>query len=567
VQFNFFAFLPDVLGGANAFLDPEAVRRQQTLISSVVARFHDVPYLAWDLINEPSFSQHLWKTRPNGDAFELAEWNKWLSNRYPDRAKLAALWNVSPGSVAGTISLPNEAEFTPRGMYTGTTSLRLNDYFLFAQESFANWARTMRDTIRATGSQQLVTVGQDEGGIQDRLSPAFWGKSVDFTTNHSWWHNDYLLWDSLAAKQPGEAMLIQETGLQRELNLNEIARRTVESEGALFERKFAASFIQGSGAIEWLWNTNSDMTESNETPIGAIRTDYTEKPEASVLRAFAQFAPSLREHLRDPQLPPIAIVTSQAAQYSVLADFQLAAQQRAVRALAYDAHLPAYVIAENQIEKLGTPKLAILPSPQGLGEAAWRALLNYVSAGGNLLVTGPVDRDEHWQVVPRTADLGLAANVEPLTYHNATVRLGEHSIDLAYDEAAQNWLDSLRFDNGSSFKEIAHGKGKIFWTSYPVELATGAQSTADLYTYLASRLNIAPMFTQQSPLPPGVLVFPTVLADSVLYVMISDAANDAAINLRDQASGAQITFSLRAEHAAIALVSKKEKKIVAKYGF
>ena len=100
-------------------------------------------------------------------------------------------------------------------MYTGTSSLRLNDYFLFAQESFAHWARTMRDTIRAAGSQQLVTIGQDEGGIQDRLSPAFWGASVDFTTNHSWWLNDQILWDSLAAKQPGKAMLIQETGLQR----------------------------------------------------------------------------------------------------------------------------------------------------------------------------------------------------------------------------------------------------------------------------------------------------------------------------------------------------------------
>ncbi len=33
VQFNFFAFLPDVLGGSNAFLDPAAVRKQQTLIS------------------------------------------------------------------------------------------------------------------------------------------------------------------------------------------------------------------------------------------------------------------------------------------------------------------------------------------------------------------------------------------------------------------------------------------------------------------------------------------------------------------------------------------------------
>jgi hypothetical protein len=567
VQFNFFAFLPDVLGGANAFLDPAAVRRQQTLISSVVSRFHNVPYLAWDLINEPSFSEHLWKTRPNGDPIELAQWNHWLTERYPDRAKLAALWNVPPDSVAGTISLPTEDEFSPRGMYTGTNSLRLHDYFLFAQESFAGWARTMHDTIRAAGSQQLVTVGQDEGGIQDRLSPAFWGSSVDFTTNHSWWLSDNILWDSLAAKQPGEAMLIQETGLQRELNLDEIARRTPESEAALLERKIAASFIQGAGAIEWLWNTNSDMTESNETPIGAVRTDYTEKPEATLLRAFAQFAPSLQPHLREPQPPPIAIVTSQAAQYSALAEFQLAAQQNAVRALAYDVHLPASVIAENQIEKLGSPKLAILPSPQALTESAWQSLLKYVDAGGNLLVTGPVDRDEHWQIVHRAVALGLAAQVEPLAYHNATLRLADRSLSLAFAQPQQSWLDSLRFEDGSTLKEIPHGKGRIFWTSDPVELAEDPRSTSDLYSYVAGRLNLTPMFSPQAPLPPGVLVFPTELADSVLYVMLSDSADDTAINLRDLSTGVPLTFPLLAEHAAIAVIGKKEKKVVARYGF
>ena len=81
-------------------------------------------------------------------------------------------------------------------------------------------------------------------------------------------------------------MLIQETGLQRELNLDETARRTPENEGALLERKIAPSFVQGSGAIEWLWNTNSYMTESNETPIGAVFPDATEKPEATVIRAL-----------------------------------------------------------------------------------------------------------------------------------------------------------------------------------------------------------------------------------------------------------------------------------------
>jgi len=567
VQFNFFAFLPDVLGGANAFLDPAALRRQQTLISAVVARFHDVPFLAWDLINEPSFSQHLWTMRPNGDPIELAEWNAWLSKRYPDRPRLAALWNVPPESVAGTISLPQEVEFSPRGMYVGMNSLRINDYFLFAQESFVKWVRAMRDTIRTTGSQQLVTVGQDEGGVQDRLSPAFWGSSADFTTNHSWWQNDYVVWDSLAAKQPGEAMLIQETGLQRELNLDEIARRTPESEAALLERKIAASFIQGSGAIEWLWNTNSDMTESNETPIGAVRTDYTEKPEATVMRSFAQFAPLLQEHLREPQLPQIAIVTSQAEQYSVMGDFQLEAQRRAVRALAYSMHMPAYMIAENQIERLGQPTLVILPSAQALGDVAWAAILKYVEKGGVLLLTGPVNRGEHWQIADRCAELGVAAHVEPMVYHNAELRLGTRTIALEFGQQQQNELDFVRFEDGATLKEFPHGKGKIYWAAYPVELAENLEATAGLYAYVTARLGLIPPFKADSPIPSGVLVFPTSLADSSLYILISDSADDANINIRDQATGVSLVLSLPAQHAAIAVIGKKEKKVMAKYGF
>jgi len=53
----------------------------------------------------------------------------------------------------------------------------------------------------------------------------------------------------------------------------------------------------------------------------------------------------------------------------------------------------------------------------------------------------------------------------------------------------------------------------------------------------------------------------------MLYVLISDSADDAAINLRDQATGAQLAFSLPSQHAALAVISKKEKKVVARYGF
>jgi hypothetical protein len=567
VQFNFFAFLPDVLRGDNPYLDPEAVRRQKTLIADVVARFHDVPWLAWDFINEPSISQYLWKMRPNGDSFELQAWNHWLNQRYPDRAALAAAWNLPASAVTGTVPLPDELEFTQRGMYTGHNSLKVYDFYLFAQDVFCDWVKTMREAVRAAGSQQLITVGQDEGGIQDRLSPAYWGPLVNFTTNHSWWQIDYGLWDSLMAKQPGEAMLIQETGVQRELALDEVSRRTPENEAALLERKIAASFIEGAGAIEWLWNTNSYMTESNETPIGAVRPDGTEKPDATVLRDYAGFAKSLSRHLRDPQPASIAIVTSQTAQFSAIQDLQLEAQRKAVRALSYYDRLTAYAIAENQIEKLGSPKLAILPSPQALTDKAWNALLEYANAGGTLLVTGPVERDEHWHRAMRAAQLKLAARAEPLAYHNAVLQLKDRAIPLSFDQDKQSWLESLRFDDGSTLKEIPHGKGRILWTAYPVELAEGAQPAAELYAYVAQQLGITPAFQLSSPVSPGVLIYPMVLQDSVLYVMISDSDDDAKIELRDKLTGARLTVALAGQHAAIAVIGKKEKSVVAKYGF
>ncbi|MGC2198041.1 MAG: hypothetical protein WA628_25450 [Terriglobales bacterium] len=567
VQFNFFAFLPEVLGGVNPYLDPEAVRRQRTLVSSVVARFHDVPFLAWDFINEPSISQHLWTMRPNGDPIELASWNEWLSKRYPDRAALAAAWNLPVSAIQGTIPLPEEIEFTQRGAYVGHNSLKVYDFYAFAQDVFANWVRSMRDAVRATGSKQLVTVGQDEGGIQDRLSPAYWGQFVDFTTNHSWWQNDYVLWDSLLAKQRGEAMLIQETGLQRELDLNQVARRDPEHEASLLERKVAAAFVHGAGAIEWLWNTNSYMTESNETPIGLIRPDGTEKPEATVMRAYATFVRSLDDHLHSPAQPAIALVTSQAAQFSVLGDIQLAAQRNAVRALAYHDHFTLYAIAENQIAKLGSPTLAVLPSPQALTEVTWQALLKYANDGGNLLITGPADRDEHWRRVPRAAALKLGTDVEPLMFHNAAISVNGRTIPLSFDQEKQNLVEALRFDDGSTLKEISYGGGRIFWAAYPVELAEGTDAAAALYSYVAGRVGVAPMFDLQSPLSPGVLVFPIVLDDSVLYIMASESADDAKIDLRDTLTGARLILQLPSQHAALALIGKRSKAVLAKYGF
>jgi hypothetical protein len=152
------------------------------------------------------------------------------------------------------------------------------------------------------------------------------------------------------------------------------------------------------------------------------------------------------------------------------------------------------LIYKKQIDKIGNPKLAILPSAQALTDKAWQALLKYVDGGGNLLITGPVDRDDHWQRVNRAGELIPGTSAGPLTYHNASVFIPDampnqalrdlNNSSLAFDLQAQSWLESLRFTDGN-FKELNRGKGRIFWAAEPVELAQGDAPSANLYSYAA----------------------------------------------------------------------------------
>ncbi len=122
-----------------------------------------------------------------------------------------------------------------------------------------------------------------------RVSPAFYSPLIDFTADHTWWDYDAILWASLAPKFPGKPLLIQETGEQRRLTLDDQLRFSAEMEAWQLERKIAIAFAQGAGALEWVWNVNAYMANDNEIPIGAVRPDGTEKPEAQVLAGYAAF--------------------------------------------------------------------------------------------------------------------------------------------------------------------------------------------------------------------------------------------------------------------------------------
>ncbi|HWQ03548.1 MAG TPA: hypothetical protein VNL38_03625 [Candidatus Nitrosotenuis sp.] len=569
VQFTFFSFIPEPLGGVNPYLDPEALRRQKELVTAVVSRFKDCPFIIWDLINEPSFTNpnRLWITRPNYDAAELAAWNSWLLEKYSNRSALAEAWREIPVSEGQPVPLPKEEEFSARAPFhtaRGMTALKVYDYAMFAQEMFRRWAASLRDTIRATGSKQLITVGQDEGGVRERPSPAFFVDAVDFTTNHTWWQTDALLWDSLAAKQPGKPLLIQETGVTRSPQIDGTARRSLKEQAALLERKVAFALATSAGAIHWLWHVNPYMRDDNEAHIGAIRVDGTEKPEASVLRALAIFAAQASPHFSRPKLPEVAVVYSQAFHYSALDWLAFEAEMRAVRVLEYDLRVPVFVVAENQLGKLGSPKLVILPSPHVLTDAAWTMLMKYVEAGGALLITGSAERDERWRPRGRLAALGVVATPQPIILRETEIRIGEQRVRAIFDAGKQAYLEALALPDGATFRELKLGKGQLFLLSHPAELAEDFLLSAVVYAHALVRAGVQ-IQTLGGPSGHGVLVRAVEMQDSVLYLLVSESDQKQDVSIVDVASEGALLRTLLPGRARLVLLRKKDGTVLAEF--
>jgi hypothetical protein len=586
VQFNLLAFSADNLGDAeNPYLDPASLREQALYIHSIARRFHDVPFLAWDLINEPSANRNHWHTEPDYDPWEESAWRKWLDVHYPDKNALLAAWDepsfglgrivshtpsTDPPEVAGQdpFALPKAGAFAGPDSVRGGNPLKIYDYYLFTQSTFADWVANTRNLIRSTGSSQLITVGQEENGVGSRLTPAFYSQLIDFTADHTWWDFDGILWASLAAKFPGKPMLIQETGEQRRLWEDGSLRFSAPIEALQIERKLAMAFAQGAGALEWLWNVNSYMANDNEITIGAVRPDGTLKPEGEVLTGFAKFAaasPSSFTHIAPPE---VTIVSSLSLQFSNQNAMAVEVQKHALRALAYFDHTPARILADNRLSELGQPKLVILPAAQALTQDAWEKLLAYADAGGTLLISGPVERDEHWHRIDRLSPLGIEAQVVPLSVRESTLALpGQPPVQISLSGAAQIApYEVLRFAGGKSLVSVTHGKGRILWSADPVELSEGYAASAVLYRYALGIAGVAPAFEELAPLSPGVLAFPTLLDDAVLYSFSNESLDAQPVDLRDATTGARIHFTLEGQRGAMLLLSKSGGKVLAAYG-
>ena len=557
VNFTFFAFFPHPYipytpppPGPNPYLDPVSVRSEQDYALSVVNRFKDVPWLCWDLINEPSFSnpRRPWKgNTPNGDAVETEAWHRWLRAHYASVAELAVAWSVPPEELGGfdSVPLPDEQDlsFSREG---NARELRALDYNLFAQESFTGWVHSMVAAIRGTGSTQLVNVGQDEGGVSERVLNQFYGAGgVAFTTNHTYWRDDALLWGSLAAKRPGLPNIIGETGYQPVNAPGGEWRYDEFTAYPLLERKWALGFAAASsGFLQWDWSRSLDF--------GMERADGSAKTWQAMMRDMGRFAGQAAPWATGFVPPQVALVLPQSLQLSVLNKYALEAQQTAVRALYNYARGEAYAVGEYQIELLGDPKLIILPSPSALNRAAWEAIRKKVEGGATLLVSG------------RFGQIGLASEPGFLTVRENFLKWPEGEARLTYGGDKTTFLDRAVLADGSSWTEQPLGKGRVLYSPLPLELNDNLEAVGDVYRYALKTAGVAPAYST-SLQDPGILICPTRFPHATLYVLASESSQRE-VSFRDRSSGKEFSGRLEPGRAALLLVGD-DGSVLASYNW
>ncbi|MRN56258.1 alpha-amylase family protein [Paenibacillus monticola] len=573
VTFTFFSFTPETWEGRNPYLDPRSIEAQKRFIRSIVSRHRNTSHVDWDLINEPSMFDppRIFSDGPStaNDRYERQAFSSWLETRHGSISVLQERWNMTPLELPDfTAALPPEREeinFSIQDVHQGKRGTRWLDYCLFSMDMHNVWAKELYGTIKELSPNQLVTVGQDEALGAQRPSPFFYEEAVDYTTVHTWWLNDNLLWSGIFAKTANKPNLVQETGIMYVETPDGRAKRSEEELRAMLERKYAYAFASGgAGAIQWIWNTNFYMDNANESQIGAVRADGTEKPEADVSYEFGHFIGEAGELFAERKLEEIAVIFPYS---NDLSNRKLAfdATTRLTRILSYQLHLPFRAVSEYGLEALEAqpPKLILLPSAHNLDDEAMDKLISIVEqTGAVLLVTGSLGINAYWQPSDRLnnllgqRELRNVRREELLNLGGSTfaVSYGQRRIaELVKEVAVQTAsTQTPNLQPGDTVVELPLGKGRLIWCPLPLELNERDEPIVELYRHAveASGIETELEWVVGGDLP-GVYGRKLSFAEGSLYIFVSEYAWDAEIEVRDPDTSISYTFRLEQERSVL----------------
>lgn len=568
VIFTFFAFLPELWNGENAYLDPRSVEAQKEFVSLIVRRYASMNDVMWDHINEPSFCNPnaLWSCRPNSDRYEQAAWTAWLAQKYPAataaerESTLRQQYRLRPDESLG---LPGTGDFTGSAILYDKRPLKTVDYKFFAQAKFAEWSTSMTAAIRANGNPaQLITVGQDEAGTGDSPSPHFFAQTVDFTSLHNWWLNDDLVWDSVMTKVHGKANLIEETGVMFYERIDGSAYRSETEAAQLLDRKIAISLgTGGAGFIQWIWNINPLMKNDNEATIGLVRADGTVKPEFDVVRKYARFI-GTHSGIFEEREDETAVMLIPHAQIFSPRNSASEATKRAVRTMTYGLGIPLRSVAEHaDPAAVRGAKLIIVPAPRTLTDKGWELLKQAVSSGSTVMMSGIIDENEFYINRKRSAALGLTAAASVIVQEEIVPMNGvPHRFSFRGEKMQQLEKADLSPAQEQQVIIVPHGKGKFIWSPVPLENSESADSLLAYYTFAAAQANIAPLF--KAVKAPSILILPQLFRRHVMYTLVSETSEDTEVRFRHASTSPEHSIMLPSQQAVLVILDRSTGALI-----
>jgi len=307
------------------------------------------------------------------------------------------------------------------------------------------------------------------------------------------------------------------------------------------------------------------MNNVNESNIGALRADGTEKPEADVSYRYGRFMGEIGHLFKDRELEDVVVVFPYSNDFS---NRKLAfdATTKLTRVLAYEMKVPFRAVGEYHLDSLeqAPPKLIIVPSPHNFSRQALDTIVNHAKErGGVVLFTGPLGLDEYWRPESRYADelgeyelsnvmreeaIEVDGRVLPVSY--GANRISEVNKELPSGRDGSN--ASGRTTEPASLHRTKLGKGTFIRCPLPIELNERSEVIAEVYRHALSVAGyLTPMEWIQGGELHGVFGSKVAFGDGALYLFVSEYGRDAEIEIRDAKTGQGYAFLLESERTVL----------------
>jgi hypothetical protein len=193
----------------------------------------------------------------------------------------------------------------------------------------------------------------------------------------------------------------------------------------------------------------------------------------------------------------------------------------------------------------------------GLSDDAWTALQGAVRGGATLLVTGPFDADAHLHGTSRAKAVGLDYQEVPLELRDQRMKWPGGDDAFSFAGKKTTVLMQAKLADGSGWKEIPLGKGKILFSALPLELSGNLDGLGKVYAYAMKQAGVDAVYTTQEK-NPGILICPTEYENATLYVLTSET-EPKTVSFHDVRSGKDFSTELDAGRAALVMIGTNGK--------